>query len=249
MLSCCLNKYNLISPIQFIDLFQHFNNVDEITQNAATTLLFATTAFRMINFYRNRMRYVSIVKTVDAGLRELMTLSDETTKQIIANSIEYKRCLSSIFWFIALTTGNLMCLHSALQAVRGIEKSLILKSWFPFDGQRDHFWFCYSVQYFVMNIGMLIVPCWHSFIVSIMIFVIMKLKVLNHKLSGLKEDDDKVLMACINERKKLFNFVQELVSLISSSIFLDFIVFSVLLCALLFQATRVSLAIKLFMGS
>lgn len=238
-----INSFFIQRPrTKFVDLFQNFNNINEITRNAATTLLFVTTSFRMINFYWNRMRYVNMVKLVDGGLSELMRLDDAVVASIKSSSIKYERNLTASFWIIALITGNLMCANTAVQALL-IESNgtrrLILSSWFPFDSQ-NHFWLCYAIQYFIMNIGMVIVPCWHSFIVSIMVFVIMRLKLLNHELCKIDGSTDAQLVKCVNERQKLVDFVVELSSLISSSIFLDFVVFSVLLCALLFQATQVN---------
>lgn len=227
---------------KFVDLFQNFNNINEITRNAATTLLFVTTSFRMINFYWNRMRYVNMVKVVDGGLSELMRSNDAVVTSILSTSIKNKRNLTASFWIIALITGNLMCVNTAVQALfieHNDARRLILSSWFPFDS-RNHFWLCYVIQYFIMNIGMVIVPCWHSFIVSIMVFVIMRLKLLNHELCKIDGSSAAQLVKCVNERQKLVDFVTELSSLISSSIFLDFVVFSVLLCALLFQATQVN---------
>lgn len=95
-----------------------------------------------------------------------------------------------------------------------------------------------------MNIGMLIVPCWHSFIVSIMGYVIISLKILNYELSGIKEVfvekfHNVELVKCVDHRDRLAAFIKELSSLISSSLFLDFIIFSLLLCMLLFQASQV----------
>jgi gustatory receptor len=95
-----------------------------------------------------------------------------------------------------------------------------------------------------MNVGMLIVPCWHSFIVSMMGYVIINLKILNYKLSSMKEVDNikfrnVELIKCVDHRERLVSFIRELSSLITSSLFLDFIIFSLLLCMLLFQASQV----------
>ncbi|CRL07291.1 CLUMA_CG020270, isoform A [Clunio marinus] len=228
---------------QFIDLFQHFTNIDEITKNAATTLLFATTSFRMINFYKNRQRYLAIIKYVDSEIKKMLSIEDNHEKEIIHSSIKYMRNLTACFWIIALITGNLMCVNAAVQAfLHTSDKSppLILRNWFPF----NNFWLSYFIQYYIMNIGMLIVPCWHSFIVSIMIFVITKLKILNKRLSGIDEEYSH-FVECVKKRSDIYIFVKELTSLISSSLFMDFIVFSILLCALLFQATQVDFGIQL----
>lgn len=136
-----------------------------------------------------------------------------------------------------------MCIHSAVQALIFSDASesphLILLSWFPFDSQ-NHFWWSYAIQFYVMNIEMVIVPCWHSFIVSIMVYVIMRLKLLNHELSELDGSSVARLRTCVDEREKLVKFVVEFSSLVSSSLFLDFVVFSVLLCTLLYQASQVN---------
>lgn len=223
-------------------MFGNFRDINEITKNAATTLLFATTSFRMINFYWNRLRYVNIIKEVDGGLTEAMKSDDVNAKKVIASSVAYMRNLTASFWISALITGNLMCINSAVQSLyyqpdASSYPPSILRSWFPFDDYWNRFWVIYAIQYYIMNVGMLIVPCWHAFIVSIMVFVIVKLKILNHEVSGV--DGDSQLVKCVNEREKLFGTVRELSSLISSSLLLDFFVFSILLCALLFQATQV----------
>lgn len=189
------------------------------------------------------MRFVNIVKTVDDGLGSLMEAADGSAKKTIASSVVYMRNLTAVFWVSALITGNLMCVNSAVQSfLYDPEESQyppsILRSWFPFNDYCAHFWIIYAVQYYVMNVGMLIVPCWHAFIVSMMVFVITKLKILNQKLTEIEEESQ--LVKCVDERVKLFTTVRELSSLISSSVFLDFLVFSVLLCALLFQATQVN---------
>jgi gustatory receptor len=233
---------NFSTHQKFFDLFLNNSDIDEITKNAATTMLFATTTFRMINFYWNRMRFVNIVKAFDEGLRSLVESADESTKRVIDGSIRYMRNLTAAFWISALITANMMCINSTVQWFyfkqdSGAYPPTILRSWFPFDYIRN-FWVIYGVQYYIMDVGMLIVPCWHAFIVSMMVFVIVELKILNQKLS--KVDNEAQLVECIEKREKLFKSVGELSSLNSSSVFLDFLVFSVLLCTLLFQATQVN---------
>jgi gustatory receptor len=129
-----------------------------------------------------------------------------------------------------------------------VEAPLILPSWVPFNDLWENFWLIFFIQYYIMNIGMLIVPCWHAFIVSIMVYVIIELKILNHKLANMREvcipeqNPNIQLVKCVNDRERLLCFVKELSSLISSSLFLDFIIFSILLCMLLFQASQVCCA-------
>jgi hypothetical protein len=76
-----------------------------------------------------------------------------------------------------------------------------------------------------------------------MVIVITKLKILQHQLSKLEMVDNieprDEFIKCVKDRIEIYNFIRELESLIKSSLFLDFVVFSVLICALLFQASQV----------
>lgn len=100
-----------------MDLFQHFNNVNEIAENASTTLLFTTTSFRMFNFYWNRTRYVNLIKALHENITNLQKYGDRKVKQIINESVKYTRILTTAFWISALITGNMMCIKSAIEAV------------------------------------------------------------------------------------------------------------------------------------
>lgn len=100
-----------------MDLFQHFNNVNEIAENASTTLLFTTTSFRMFNFYWNRARYVNLIKTLHENITNLQKYGDRKVKQIINENVKYMRNLTTVFWIFALITGNMMCIKAAVEAV------------------------------------------------------------------------------------------------------------------------------------
>lgn len=215
-------------------------------ENAPTTLLFFTTSFRMVQFYLNRSRYVNLVKEADDFVDEMLESNDEIILKVLKNSSRYMKKLTILFWTSALFTGNMMCISSAILAMFSKSDNLILHSWFPYSFDVTHYWKSYGFQYYIMNVGMLIVPSYHTFIVSIMVIVIAKLKILNHRLSKLKLCNDEnsdprdEFVKCVEDRMKIHSFIRELESLIKSSLFLDFVVFSVLICALLFQASQVS---------
>jgi odorant receptor len=202
----------------------------------------------MINFYWNRNRYMNIIRHLDEHLKNLMKCGDGNMKKIIADSCASMRKLTISFWICALITGNSMCLKSAIEALLHSDNGsvpLIVPSYFPFDDLWKHFWTCFCIQYYIMNIGMLIVPCWHAFIVAVMFYVILNLKILNYELCHMNEVfverfHNIQIVKCTNDCNRILDFMRELSSLISSSLFLDFIIFSILLCMLLFQASQVS---------
>uniref|UniRef100_A0A1B0DIE1 Uncharacterized protein n=1 Tax=Phlebotomus papatasi TaxID=29031 RepID=A0A1B0DIE1_PHLPP len=210
--------FTIFNVTQHVDLISLWGNVDEMTTNAATTLLFTTTVFRLVNFFRNRETYTNIVARLDDMLSQLMDTEVPEERDIIEKNLKYTRTLTLGFWTIALTTGNLMCVQSfilsflyephdvydpvtvrkffiflAIKFVLKIKHisfqnttqtsfpPVILRSWFPFDDQWEHFYTVYFVQFYNMWVGMIIVPCWHSFMVALMVFAILRLQILNHQ--------------------------------------------------------------------
>ncbi|CAO1437670.1 unnamed protein product [Diamesa tonsa] len=251
---------------QFIDLFSKFGDINEMTKNASTTLLFTTTTFRMIHFYLHRMRFVNLVKVMNDGVVKIQKYGNKYSKDMLEMKVKYTRNLTIVFWVFALITAMTMCINSFIQSFYYQPQTVfddikqmnittfppvILRSWFPFEDQWKHFYWVYFIQYYIMSIGMLIVPCWHSFIVAIMIYAIVSLKCSNHSLQNMVEtvvEDDKrhneQLIECIESHKQIVAFVKELSSLISLGLFVDFIIFSILLCALLFQASQVEIGVQ-----
>lgn len=145
---------------------------------------------------------------------------------------------------------------------------MILRSWFPFNVQVHTggrlVYVAYAIQLCVMWMGMIIVPSWHTLMVALMTNAIIGLRQLNAQLrqplaleqeaatatatrsieQRLRPSADARMYAhlrdCMEKLQRVRSNVKDLEALMRPFIFLDFMVFSVLLCALLFQASRVS---------
>lgn len=59
---------------------------------------------------------------------------------------------------------------------------LILQTYFPVDNKWKYFYLIYFVQCFNMFVGILIVPCWHSFMVALMMYPIIVMEQITFKL-------------------------------------------------------------------
>lgn len=231
--------------VKFIDLasevLRHDGSIRKITENASTTLLFLTTSFRMVDFMIRRNRFVDLVQNADNLYHEMLQLDLAFSNDILKSSIGYIKTLTLLFWTSALITGNMMCISTA---VASENHNLILNSWFPFDSI-EHYWLAYGVQLYIMYVGMLIVPCFHSFIVSVMLLIISKLKILNSQLSELNNTDGNdprnEFIILTRQRTQIQELVDELQTLISPAMGLDFFVFSILICALLFEGSQVEI--------
>lgn len=215
------------------------------------------------------------IKTADEGVQHILRFGCEQEKLIFWWNVKYMKQLTASFWICALITANTMCVYALVQyysldsmdltnSTQPIEPPRILRSWYPTDNITDSFVPIYLIQLYIMYVGQLIVPCWHVFMVSLMVYTRMALMILNYKLahleqytvsglrSGRKMRETKdpeeercairkeLIIECIRQQHKIYDFTRELEALTRGAVFMDFVVFTVLLCALLFEASVVS---------
>ncbi|XP_052902548.1 odorant receptor 56a [Anopheles moucheti] len=281
----------LFNCTQYVDLWQVWGSVSDMTANAATTLLFTTTIFRIIFFYFHRARFNSIIQVAHTGIERILGDGWNDEKDIVTSNVHYLNRLAVVFWSCALVTANMMCVYSLLLYLMYEGSSIteeqlnlagsnsnvttpqqyptpILRSWYPAaDGQDKHFLEIYLIQLYIMYVGQLIVPSWHMFMVTLMIYGRIECSVLNHRLCFLDryhkpEQEDKpksnvpdhvdnderrsLIIDCIKRQANLVAFTREMEQLTRAAVFLDFVVFSVLLCALLFEASMTTSGVQVF---
>ncbi|XP_320874.4 odorant receptor 56a isoform X1 [Anopheles gambiae] len=274
----------LFNCTQYIDLWQVWGSVSDMTANAATTLLFSTTIFRIIFFYFHRARFNSIIKAAHDGIERILKDGWTDEQSIVGSNVRYLKRLAVVFWSCALVTANMMCVYSLVQYLtyeegppdgtgtsaanitrkgQPIPPTPILRSWYPTaDGKDKHFLEIYLIQLYIMYVGQLIVPSWHMFMVTLMIYGRTECSVLNHRLCFLEryhtagKDDPtapvnnaerrSLMIDCIKRQASLVSFTRELEQLTRAAVFLDFVVFSVLLCALLFEASMTPSGVQVF---
>ncbi|XP_053670626.1 odorant receptor 56a [Anopheles nili] len=274
----------LFNCTQYVDLWQVWGHVSDMTANAATTLLFTTTIFRIIFFYFHRARFNNIIQVAHVGIQRIIKDDWKDEQQILSGNLRYLKRLTVVFWSCALITANTMCVyalvqffiydspqdndvHEQLESNRTgtpIHPMPILRSWYPApDGKDNHFLEIYLIQLYIMYVGQLIVPSWHMFMVTLMIYGRTEFCVLNHRLSCLEryhktapEKDSnehvdnaerrRIIIDCIKRQSSLVAYIRELEQLTRAAVLLDFVVFSVLLCALLFEASMTTSLVQVF---
>lgn len=133
-----------------------------------------------------------MIEEVDSGISIIMSNHEPEEMKIVKDNINYNKKLTIVFWVCALITGNSMCINTLIQSFSYDPASTeipnpptILRSWFPFDDNWNNFSIVYLTQFTAMWIGMIIVPCYHSFIVGFLIYGIVILKILNYKLENI----------------------------------------------------------------
>lgn len=123
---------------------------------------------------------------------------------------------------------------------------MILRSWLPIASTWNNFSIYYGVHFYVMWVGMLFVPCWHAFIAAIMIYIILELRLLQNRFTNYKDylharntesDVYDFLIECVQKQISLKEYVYKFLHLIKRSVFLDFVTYSALICALLYHAS------------
>lgn len=207
------------------------------------------------------------IKYADEGVQRMLRFGVPAERAIFWQNVKYMQRLTAVFWICALVTANTMCIYSLIQylstSTTTEQPDMILRSWYPAENMDKHFAVLYCIQLYIMYVGQLIVPCWHVFMVSLMVYVRTSLMVLNYKLAHIDEyvasgmrsgrkmqvikdpieesfaTRRELIIECIQQQRMVYNYTIELEDLIKSAVFMDFVVFSVLLCALLFEASVV----------
>ncbi|XP_035790000.1 odorant receptor 56a-like [Anopheles albimanus] len=280
----------LFNCTQYVDLYQVWGNVSDVTANAATTLLFTTIIFRVIFFYLNRTRFNNIIRVAHEGVERIRKSEWLEEREILDQNVRYLKRLTAVFWSCALITANTMCVYALVEhfvykrspsnellatigsimnsttSAKSTYPATILRSWYPtYDGTRNHFAEIYLIQLYIMYVGQLIVPTWHMFMVTLMIYGRVECSVLNHRLRNLSlyhapvsasqitapdrvnnPERRSLIIDCIQRQSALVAFTKELQQLTRAAVFLDFVVFSVLLCALLFEASMTTSGVQIF---
>ncbi|XP_052861053.1 odorant receptor 56a [Anopheles cruzii] len=284
----------LFNATQYIDLGQVWGRVSDMTANAATTLLFTTIIFRVLFFYLHRARFNNIIRVAHEGIVRIMDDDWQAERDILATNIRYLKRLAVVFWSCALVTANTMCVYALVQyfiyespsvghggrnevvnVLREVMNTTqaqtypasILRSWYP--SPADHFLAIYLIQLYAMLVGQLIVPSWHMFMVTLMVYGRTECSILAHKLRYLDRyqaaADDRMngptnqplatvnnsarrsmIIDCVKRQSRLVAFTKELEQLTRAAVFLDFVLFSVLLCALLFEASMTTSGVQIF---
>ncbi|XP_049539252.1 odorant receptor 56a-like [Anopheles darlingi] len=260
----------LFNFTQYVDLYQVWGNVSDMTANAATTLLFTTIIFRVIFFYVHRTRFNNIIRVAHDGVERIRKSEWVEEREILDHNVAYLKRLTAVFWSCALLTANTMCVYALVEhctiPVKSTHPATILRSWYPtYNGKANHFVEIYLIQLYIMYVGQLIVPTWHMFMVTLMIYGRAECSVLNHRLRNLSHYHAPVLASenrapdrvnnperrsliidCIQRQSALVAFTKELEQLTRAAVFLDFVVFSVLLCALLFETSMTTSGVQIF---
>lgn len=103
---------------QHIDLVGLFGDIQEMTINAATTLLFTTTVSRFYDYYTNRREFAEIILELDLNVRKMMDSGRKKEKKIFGEHVNYANKLTVVFWTCALITANSMCINTFIEWVR-----------------------------------------------------------------------------------------------------------------------------------
>lgn len=98
-----------------MDLVTLFGNIEEMTINAATTLLFTTTVSRFYDFYTHRREFVELINELDFNVRKMLNSDQPKERPIIDSHISYVNNLTISFWTCALVTANSMCVNTLIE--------------------------------------------------------------------------------------------------------------------------------------
>ncbi|XP_055837698.1 odorant receptor 56a isoform X2 [Episyrphus balteatus] len=238
--------------------------------SAATTFLYLSTgiAFNAAFFQKERIARMLIFLQKDVD--KFLIKSDEQEEKLFEEMHKYIKAITVSIWiptavaaFIAYVEAFYRIAFGSFWYPTGEDDSdtpTLLNRLFPFGDVFDNTFFGFFLPLYALLIGVVAIPLWHTFITSLMIYVILKWKVMHKRLSemdvskvilepneilyhsSLVGDENKINFLrermckfCVVEQIRIRWFARELQELIGIPVFADFIIFSILICFLFYE--------------
>lgn len=187
-------------------------------------------------------------------------------KLILNYYVRYMNILTIAVWTLSLITANLICFKTLVEICISIpagdlsaEQPLMVPSWHPFDvGTVSGLLTIFAIDFCIMWTGIIFVPSWNTLMIALLTHAIISLRQLNQHLQYVSSQldaqqvDDAVkrrrrdvetyarLGRCSERLYRIHIYVKHLESLMRPFLFVDFVAFSALICALLYQASQVN---------
>ncbi|TMW44128.1 hypothetical protein DOY81_010793 [Sarcophaga bullata] len=229
-----------------------------LSTSIATTSAFfqRTRVVRMVTFMHKDL--TALFRITDAEEEEMLAQTIKYVRvvtivmwspSLLAGFIAYVDCFYRTA-FMPETVFNIPAVRN------GTAQAILLFQLFPFGEVYDNFVVGYLGACYALFLGITTIPCWHTFVCCLMKYIVLKYGIMfkrletydisklsstidQQKLSQLSPQElqywhTKMCAFCVEEQIKLRWFTKELQMLIRIPVFLDFIIFSLLICFLFY---------------
>lgn len=133
---------------------------------------------------------------------------------------------------------------------------------FPYHEIFNNFIVGYIAALLFVIVGCTTFVPWHTFIICLMAYIVLKIKIINYRLTNIRSKSNliyfkrsiaefseeektyfELMKICINDQWNVRKFVKELEKLISFPVFMDFMIFTIIICFLLYNLTEAKFAV------
>lgn len=255
----------LLSVSQVIQLFLSWGNLEEMTTNLSVTCLGLLSVSKVYTLYRYKNKLKQLIRNISNTELDLLNCRNDSIKKELYDYIKRARKLTYFFWTVTCGTISVFIIIPPIEYKYSSiyhkfhengteywtrERPMIFSSWFPFDKyEYSNYLIAYAFHTFTGLIGAAYHAIWDMFIVSMMIHSIGQLKILQLNLDnvskcGLDENpifSDRIkhrkLVDCVNHHRYIREYTDDLNSIINPIMLFYFMICSVMLCCIGFQAT------------
>ncbi|TMW54391.1 hypothetical protein DOY81_000570 [Sarcophaga bullata] len=236
-----LIPYTLLNTTQFMEIYFSTEPVDAIIRNAYIAVLFFNSTLRGVVLCLNRFGFEHVMETVRLLYIELKASDDprirkmlqETTKaSMMVSKVNLVMGAFSVLGFLTYPIFSTTLPYGIY--VPGINKY-----------QSPYYEIFFVTQIILAPMGCCMFIPFTNLIVALILFAILMCKVLQHKLSNLKEVSNKeafeVIVWSIKYQKKLISYVGLINNLTTHTFMIEFLAYGAMLCAMLFSLVIVGI--------
>ncbi|XP_016976774.1 odorant receptor 56a [Drosophila rhopaloa] len=252
--------------LMLVRVFRGYENLNDGATSWATAVQYVAMSIATFNAYVQRGRVVHLLRVANADLQNLLSEADDREMELVVETQVYTRNITLALWVPSIFAGSMAyldCIYRTfflpksvfnVPAVRrGEEQPILMFQLYPFGELIDNFVIRYFGAWYVLALGIGVIPLWHTFITCLMKYVNLKLQVLNKRVEEMDItrlnpylDIDRLspseltywrmqlFKEFIEEQIRIRKYVKELQQLICVPVMADFIIFSIPMCFLFF---------------
>ncbi|XP_017836731.1 odorant receptor 56a [Drosophila busckii] len=239
-----------------------YEQLSDGATNWATAVQYFAVSIATMNAFAQRERVVVMLRGAHADLQRLMLQADAQELELLLSTQRYVRSITLLLWVPSVVAGLLAWLDCIYRTIflpqtvfnsaavrRGEAQPILLYKLYPFGQLCDNFIIGYLGPWYALFLGVSTIPLWHTFVSCLMKYVTFKQQLLNRRVRQMNVQRLtsrrikpaelnywrlKLCATFVEEQQQIRSFVHQIQQLICVPVMADFIIFSVLMCFLLF---------------
>lgn len=136
-----------------------------------------------------------MVSFLHEDITTLLRITDRLEENMITQTVRYLRIVTVVMWTPSVIAGFIAyidCFYRTVflpetvfnipEVLNGTAQPILLFQLFPFGEVYDHFVVGYLGACYALFLGITVIPCWHTFVMCLMKYIVVKYEIINKRL-------------------------------------------------------------------